>query len=219
MLLRLDRTTLLRYLTVAAIFVALGGIFIQRELAGAGGAATIGLLDGADTAVGEPAPDFLLETEDGTIRLSDYRGQTVIVNFWASWCAPCRLEMPEFQALYDERLPDGDLTIIAVDFTASDTREAALAFVREIGITFPVAFDTPNSDVAARYGVRGLPATFFVDGNYALDSLLSWYAWRLVSSFLPSCFVFSSPCFQLIAEAFIQQRPPKLGLPVFLQPT
>ena len=165
MLLRLERTTLLRYLTVAAIVAVLSGLFIQRELLDAEGEGAIGLLDGAAAAVGEPAPDFLLETEDGTIRLSDFRGQTVIVNFWASWCAPCRFEMPELQALYEERLPDGDLTIIAIDFSASDTREAALDFANEIGITFPVAFDTPDSDVAARYGVRGLPATFFVDGE------------------------------------------------------
>ena len=165
MLLRLERTTLLRYLTVAAIVAVLSGLFIQRELLDAEGEGAIGLLDGAAAAVGEPAPDCLLETEDGTIRLSDFRGQTVIVNFWASWCAPCRFEMPELQALYEERLPDGDLTIIAIDFSASDTREAALDFANEIGITFPVAFDTPDSDVAARYGVRGLPATFFVDGE------------------------------------------------------
>ena len=165
MLLRLDRTTLLRYLTVAAIVVVLGGLFIQRELTGAEGETDIGLLDGASVAVGKPAPDFLLETEDGNIRLSDYRGKTVIVNFWASWCGPCRFEMPEFQALYEERLPDDDFTIIAIDFTASDTREAALDFASEIGLTFPIAFDTPNSDVAADYGVRGLPATFFVDGE------------------------------------------------------
>ena len=165
MLLRLERTTLLRYLTVAAIVAVLSGLFIQRELLDAEGEGAIGLLDGAAAAVGEPAPDFLLETEDGTIRLSDFRGQTVIVNFWASWCAPCRFEMPELQALYEERLPDGDLTIIAIDFSASDTREAALDFANEIGITFPVAFDTPDGDVAARYGVRGLPATFFVDGE------------------------------------------------------
>ena len=165
MLLRLDRTTLLRYLTVAAIVVVLGGLFIQRELTGAEGETDIGLLDGASVAVGKPAPDFLLETEDGNIRLSDYRGKTVIVNFWASWCGPCRFEMPEFQALYEERLPDDDFTIIAIDFTASDTREAALDFASEIGLTFPIAFDTPNSDVAAGYGVRGLPATFFVDGE------------------------------------------------------
>ena len=171
MILRLDRTTLLRYLTVAAIVVTLGGVFIQRELIGAEGSTTIGLLDGASASVGKLAPDFLLETEDGNIRLSDFRGQTVIVNFWASWCAPCRFEMPEFQALYEERLPDGDLTIIAINFTASDTREAALAFAREIGLTFPIAFDTPDSDVAARYGVRGLPATFFIDRGAVMRAI------------------------------------------------
>ncbi len=165
MILRLDRTRLFRYLTVAAIVVVLGGLFIQRDLTGTEGEASIGLLGGSSASVGKLAPDFLLETENGNIRLSDYRGKTVIVNFWASWCAPCRFEMPEFQALYEERLPDGDLTVIAIDFTASDTREAALDFANEIGLTFPIAFDTPNSDVAAGYGVRGLPATFFVDGE------------------------------------------------------
>lgn len=168
---KLDLKTLLRYLTVAAIVALLGGTFVQRELLGGQPATAGGLLDSASVAVGKLAPDFKLESEDGHLRLSDFRGQTVVLNFWASWCAPCRFEMPEFQALYEERLPDGDLTVIAVDFSASDTREAALDFAADIGLTFPIAFDTPNSDVAEGYGVRGLPATFFVDRNGIVQAI------------------------------------------------
>ena len=174
-----DRNTLARYLTVAAIIVVVGGLFVQRELLSDGEPAstaaaslpsgsTLGLFASGSPDVGSPAPDFVLETSDGLIRLSDFRGKTVIVNFWASWCAPCRAEMPEFQALYEQRLEAGDLQVIAIDFTPQDTREAALAFADEIGLTFPIAFDTSGGDVAEGFGVFGLPATFFIDAEGVL---------------------------------------------------
>lgn len=168
-----NRTTVARSLAVAVIVVVIGGLFLQREVlsddepvagAGSAGPQAVGLLDDRTLAVGEAAPDFLLETLSGeTVRLSDLRGKTVVVNFWASWCPPCRQEMPEFQALFEERADDDDLTIIAIDFTPEDTRAAAQQFVTEQSLTFPIALDTESGAVAQRYGVRGLPATFFID--------------------------------------------------------
>lgn len=183
----MNSRTALRYLTVAAIVLVLGGVFVQREVLGddealvppavgvppdstaganaiSGEPIRLGLIDDRQLAVGELAPDFVVEAADGgVVRLSDLRGQTVVLNFWASWCGPCRAEFPEFQATHEERLSEGDLTVLAVDALVLDTRAAALGFVEEIGATFPIAFDTEDGDIAQRYGVRGLPATFFID--------------------------------------------------------
>ena len=129
-------------------------------------AATIGLLDDQPLEVDQPAPDFFLRTLNGrSVRLSDYRGKTVVLNFWASWCPPCRREMPDFQTLWEERGPSGpdDLVILAVNLLPEDTIAAAEGFVEEFGLTFPVLLDTSRGEVARRYGVRALPATFFID--------------------------------------------------------
>lgn len=137
---------------------------------GAGGEmmVSVGLLDDRSVQVDEPAPDFRLTDLDGNVvLLSDFRGKTVVLNFWASWCPPCREEMPEFQALWDERGTGGsdDLVVLAVNFLRDDSVGAATNFIEANDFTFPVLFDTTRGDVATRYGVRGLPATFFIDRN------------------------------------------------------
>ena len=129
-------------------------------------AATIGLLDDLPLEVDHPAPDFFLRTLNGrSVRLSDYRGKTVVLNFWASWCPPCRREMPDFQTLWEERGPSGpdDLVILAVNLLPEDTIAAAEGFVDEFGLTFPILLDTSRGEVSRRYGVQALPATFFID--------------------------------------------------------
>ena len=129
-------------------------------------AATIGLLDDLPLEVDQPAPDFFLRTLNGrSVRLSDYRGKTVVLNFWASWCPPCRREMPDFQTLWEERGPSGpdDLVILAVNLLPEDTIAAAEGFVDEFGLTFPILLDTSRGEVSRRYGVQALPATFFID--------------------------------------------------------
>ena len=129
-------------------------------------AVTIGLLDDLPLEVDQPAPDFFLRTLNGrSVRLSDYRGKTVVLNFWASWCPPCRREMPDFQTLWEERGPSGpdDLVILAVNLLPEDTIAAAEGFVEEFGLTFPILLETSSGEVAWRYGVQALPATFFID--------------------------------------------------------
>jgi peroxiredoxin len=151
--------TLLRALTVAAIVLVVGGLFVQREFLAM--ATDLGPLESHRPAVGEPAPDFRVALLDGeTATLSDYRGKTVILNFWATWCTPCRVEMPEFQEAYEHRLPDGDFVVLAVDVAEGPT--VVGEFVDAFGLTFPIGLDR-TGEVSTHYGVRGLPATFFID--------------------------------------------------------
>ena len=168
-----SRRRWLRYAAVAAIVAVIAGLFVQRELLGgdapaaSGGAAGgLGPADDRKLVLDAEAPDFLLANLAGEeVRLSDYRGKTVLVNFWASWCPPCRAEMPELQALWEERGTDGadDFVLLAVNLLSEDSEGAARRFIEGQGLTFPVLFDTPNGDVAASYGVRGLPNSFFID--------------------------------------------------------
>lgn len=154
------RHRLLRYAIVLAIVAVVGGIFVRREYLADRGA----FAESAPLEVGRPAPDFALETGDGAVRLSDLRGRAVIVNFWATWCAPCRREMPDLQAAHEAHALADDLVVLAVNVTSADSRTAAEAFVDELGLTFPIAFDVAG-EVTQRYGVLGLPASFFIDGD------------------------------------------------------
>lgn len=107
------------------------------------------------------APDFTLETLQGeTVTLSDLRGKAVVVNLWASWCPPCRAEMPALQAAYEADRGRG-LEILAVDMTYQDTEQDALRFIEEFGLTFTIPMDRDGT-VARRYLLRALPSTFFV---------------------------------------------------------
>ncbi len=111
--------------------------------------------------IGKPAPDFTLTGLDGTThRLQDYIGKQVILNFWATWCAPCRLEMPLLQRTY-ARLQTNGLVIIGVDQAENATTVSN--FVKELNVTFPILFDDRNLSVTQTYGVIGLPTTFFID--------------------------------------------------------
>ncbi len=124
------------------------------------------LLVGCSTASaarrGQVAPNFSLETLTGeTLRLSDFRGRPVLLNFWTSWCPPCRTEMPELQKV-QEALGD-QVVILAVNLLYQEDRlEDVHAFVRELGLTFPILLDR-DGRVATDYRVVSLPASFFVD--------------------------------------------------------
>ena len=105
------------------------------------------------------APDFELETLEGKkAKLSDYRGKKVILNFWASWCPPCREEMPEFQRIYSENKDK----LVVVGVNLQENRENAEAFIEKLGIAFPILLD-PNSQVKDMYNVFTQPVTYFID--------------------------------------------------------
>jgi peroxiredoxin len=109
---------------------------------------------------GSLAPDFLLKTLDGgEIRFSDLRGKAVIVNLWATWCGPCRKEMPQFVAAYDRYREEG-LEIIAVNVQESPS--VIQPFVDDFGMDFPVALDKRGT-VSDKYRILGLPMTYFID--------------------------------------------------------
>jgi peroxiredoxin len=108
---------------------------------------------------GSLAPDFELEDINvGLLRLSDFRGKVVLVNFWATWCAPCRFEMPTFQSRFEQF--GGDLVVLAVDF--DEPPEQVAAFAEELGLTFNVLLD-PGGETQNLYQVRGYPSSVFVD--------------------------------------------------------
>ncbi|MCL4257191.1 MAG: TlpA family protein disulfide reductase [Anaerolineales bacterium] len=117
------------------------------------------VLSGPQPVVGSPAPEFVLPNLDGEqVRLSDLRGQRVLLNFWATWCGPCRQEMPAIQARYTH----GDFAVLAVDF--GETRQQVQRFIDEIGVDLPVLLDADGS-VQELYRVRGYPTTFFIDAQ------------------------------------------------------
>ncbi len=120
---------------------------------------------------GFPAPDFTLDTLDGAAAtLSAYRGQVVIVNLWASWCGPCRAEMPAIQKVYAANRERG-LAVLAVNGTFQDSEADARGFARTYGLTFPILFDQDGA-VSRRYLLRALPSTFFVDRRGIIRSVV-----------------------------------------------
>ena len=115
----------------------------------------------------EPAPDFTLKSKDsGNIRLSEQRGNIVMVNFWASWCGPCREELPKMEELYQE-YQDMGFEILAVN--VDDEESKAEVLLNDIEVTFPVLYDTAGN-VSQLYDVNAMPTTVIIDrdGNQRL---------------------------------------------------
>ena len=115
-----------------------------------------------------PAPDFTVYDADGNeVSLADFAGEPVVINFWASWCPPCKAELPDFEATYQETSAVRFLMVNLTD-GQRETKEIADAFIAENGYTFPVLYDIDGSGYYA-YGLTSIPQTFFVDaeGNIA----------------------------------------------------
>jgi cytochrome c biogenesis protein CcmG/thiol:disulfide interchange protein DsbE len=112
------------------------------------------------TRVNRPAPDFSLTTFEGdTISLADLRGKPVIINFWASWCPPCRIEAPLIERTW-RAYKDRGLMFLGINI--QDRKEDALNYMQEFDITYPNGPD-PAGEIAIDYGVSGLPVTFFIN--------------------------------------------------------
>jgi peroxiredoxin len=132
-----------------------------------GSAAPLGTTTGGLIPAPRPdflAPDFRLDTLEGeTVSLADFSGRPVLVNLWASWCSPCRAEMPAMQRIYED-YKDHGLAILAVNASDQDSLPSAQAFVESLGLTFPILFDR-GGEVSTAYELRALPTSFFIDGE------------------------------------------------------
>jgi len=107
-----------------------------------------------------PAPDFELPDIDGALhRLSDYRGKVVIINFWATWCPPCRAEMPSMERAW-AKLRDEDIAMLAVN--VGEDEDTIFQFTANYPVTFPMLLDL-DSEVIQAWPVKGLPTTFVAD--------------------------------------------------------
>ncbi|MBI2755925.1 MAG: TlpA family protein disulfide reductase [Chloroflexi bacterium] len=148
-------TGLTRLALLAAVVLALLGTYGERwglNGAGPGGAAGV-------ARVGEPAPSFSAQTLAGTqVSLEDFRGRVVVLNFWATWCGPCRVEMPEFERYQAEM---GDRVAI-LGANMQESPSVIAPFVRQYGITFPILLDE-SGVLAAPYRVTGLPTSVVLD--------------------------------------------------------
>jgi thiol-disulfide isomerase/thioredoxin len=114
-------------------------------------------------AQGSEAPDFTVyDLEGNAHKLSDFRGKPVLLNFWASWCGPCQMEMPDFQKFYESHGDKVNFVIVNLTDGQQETVETASAFIAEKGYTFPVYYDT-DIDAAAKYGVNAVPVSYFID--------------------------------------------------------
>ncbi|GGK15368.1 thiol-disulfide oxidoreductase ResA [Caldalkalibacillus thermarum] len=146
-----NRRYVLRVAVLGIIVLAVGGAFFTAYTA-----------DDSPVKVGEPAPDFVLENLEGEkVRLSDYKGKGVFINFWASNCPPCREEMPYMENQY-QQFKDKGIEILAVNIAESHL--TASRFAERYGLSFPILLDQDRS-VTHRYGVLPIPSSFFVDEN------------------------------------------------------
>lgn len=125
------------------------------------GLCVIGLAAAAEQSQG-PAPDFTLKSSGGeNLKLSELRGQVVLINFWASWCGPCRKEMPLLDQLYQQYKPLG-FTILGVNVEEDPAQARTL--LGKIPVSFPILFDATNA-VSKQYNVVAMPTTVIVDRN------------------------------------------------------
>ena len=146
-----------------------GAVWAWWSRAPAGGT-TAGLIPAPQK--GFLAPDIALETAEGEIvRLSDLRGRPVVLNVWASWCSPCREEMPALERVH-QAYQDQGVVILGVNSTVQDDRQRALDFAAQQGLNFPIVFDT-NGEATRLYQVRALPTTYFIDAQGIIQEVVT----------------------------------------------
>ena len=146
--------------------VSLGGLAtVAQETAAPEETAVPGETAAETEAQGSEAPDFTVyDLEGNAHKLSDFRGKPVLLNFWASWCGPCQMEMPDFQKFYESHGDQVHFVIVNLTDGQQETVETASAFITEKGYTFPVYYDT-DIDAAMKYGVSAVPVSYFIDAE------------------------------------------------------
>ncbi|MAG37639.1 MAG: cytochrome C biogenesis protein [Dehalococcoidia bacterium] len=162
-------TAALVVLAPAGTFVATRPIVGPEALSGNSAGASAGSSESVAPSVGHQAPLFEATTLDGkTVHLEDFRGQPVFVNFWATWCGPCRIEMPHIQAL-SQQYRDRGLVVLAISIDDLASERDVRAYIEagspETGsYTFPILLDAQR-EIAQEYKLFGLPASYFVDAR------------------------------------------------------
>ncbi|RPJ26903.1 MAG: TlpA family protein disulfide reductase [Chloroflexi bacterium] len=145
-----------RIIYVILLTLGFAWIFVSADRSGA---STSGKIPAPQQ--GFLAPDFKLKTPEGeTVRLSDLRGQAVLVNLWATWCPPCRAEMQSIEKVYKE-YKDRGFTVLAVNMTYQDDALAVMPFVQEQGLSFPILLDGAG-EMGNAYQLRSLPSSYFI---------------------------------------------------------
>jgi len=155
---------------IAAIAVADRVIHANSAIAVPGPAAEPALQTDVKTGtrIGFAAPDFTLPTtDDSEFKLSDYRGKNVILNFWATWCGPCRIEIPAFKEIHD-KYSDSGTVIVAVN--CLDNPDSALLYATTNGMDFVIPLD-PRGVVSDLYNIRGMPTTYFINEKGVITSI------------------------------------------------
>ncbi|HUI90271.1 MAG TPA: TlpA disulfide reductase family protein [Anaerolineales bacterium] len=148
--------TLRRSLYVVILLAGLAWILLSADKTNS---ATAGQIPAPQR--GFLAPEFKLETSQGqSIALTDYRGKAVLVNLWATWCPPCRAEMPTIEKVYQEFQNQG-LVVLGVNSTIQDDPAAIAPFVKQYDLTFPILLDV-NGEASDLYEIRSLPTSFFI---------------------------------------------------------
>jgi cytochrome c biogenesis protein CcmG/thiol:disulfide interchange protein DsbE len=159
------------WLAAVVAFLIAGGLWISASRV-----ATTTDPTTAAPQVGFLAPDFTAPTLRGeTVTLSELRGKPVVVNFWATWCPPCRAELPHFQASHDAR--SADFTLLAVD--EREAPEDVARFASRLGLTFSIPLDT-DGRIGAEYRVRAYPTTFFIDADGVIRRIVRGTTTRAV---------------------------------------
>jgi cytochrome c biogenesis protein CcmG/thiol:disulfide interchange protein DsbE len=155
----LSRGNILGLAATALVLLALMAVLVVRlQHANQVSTSTLGL-----QVIGHAAPDFTMpEVWNGapgqTIHLADFKGRPVVLNFWASWCDDCKLELPTLQAGYEKYRASG---VVFIGLAFNDERENGLPFLKKYGVTYPAGRDT-DGDIAVKYGVTNVPETVYI---------------------------------------------------------
>ncbi len=146
----LPRWVIILAFTLLLAFLALIGVGLRRVQAG-------------PIVIGQKVPDFSMTSFDGQkYTLSDFKGKVVVLNFWASWCAPCSQEATELEQAWQSYKPGGDVIFLGVDYT--DTEPEALTYLAKYNITYPNAPDL-RTLISQMFRITGVPETYFIDAE------------------------------------------------------